>query len=798
LQVPPKIWSRPTATHPEGGTLGRGTVYSGSMKRWCLLVLACLGPATDVRGQEPDYAGFQVTLAGVANPMQLDALDRARRQQDSLSAVRLVERGLIALRRYEITDRRADSDRAKKLFDTATDRYPSQPWAHYGLALALARGPDVRIKSPLGVLNKIVVAQSAAEIVGLDPRSRARRALKRALELDAQLQPAVLELAELALRDQDRGELRDAREALIRASRNGAVAPRIATALANVEASLGNLDAATAAADVALVESPGDASAIHARAIAMLRQTDNHDDGARAYFAAVDQLTPDAADAFFHDVIAIVTDAERAAWNGADVARRAEWLKDFWTLRAARSGVSIAERLAEHYRRLAFVRLKYRRKSLRGADPGEALLHVPAGDKLEYDDRGIIYIRHGKPDEIVSSLSVNLRPNETWVYQRQDGKPQLLHFVAMRNTPDFRLVDNILQAVDMTTTGFNTVSTVQLLEDRVGYEPRYGLMIARLREARTQAFAAAATREGTTRDIAQTFGDLDVQTRTLISEQRAAALRMVESDSDRPRFESELPFFYDIYTFRGENGRTDVTAAMAIPGDLLGADESDGLSYAVRLSLIVLDSVAGRVERVDTVFRFAARRALTTGEHLRTQVGLSVTPSLSTAHRVVASNPRGGASQGQLYGAPRVIPDYSGSNLMLSDIVLAEAEPGGSWQRGNLRLRLVPPRQFPRSRPLSLFYEVYNLPHGSSYRTEIAILPAEAGGAITRLKGLLGSDPGLRFSFEGTAEVHDGAAQELRQLSPDLKPGKYRIRVQVTNLTTKQTTAHEREFVVME
>jgi tetratricopeptide (TPR) repeat protein len=760
------------------------------MKRWYLLLAVLLAPVRlSAQQQQPDFSGFQTSLSQVKTSIGLEMLDRARRS-DSLAPGPLVERGLIALRRYEITSRRQDSNRARQLFGNATDRYPMLPWAHYGLGIALAHGPDVRIKSPLGVLNKIVVGQTAAQIVGLDPRSRAKRSLRRALELDPLFASAAIELADLALQEQDKGGMETARDALARITAHGSPPANVSTALSNVEAALGNVDAASSAADAAIAKAPNDASALHARAVALLLKKDDEQAGAQAYFAAVDQLTPEAADEFFHDVIALVSDSEHVAWDSGNLAAHKTWLKSFWDMRSARAGITVPERLAEHYRRLSVAQQKYRRKSSRGGDPAEAVVVSRKKDKLEYDDRGVIYIRHGDPAEIVSSHSVNLRPNETWVYRTPDGKNELLHFIMIRNTPDFRLVDNIFQAVDMTTTGFNTTSTVQLLEDRVAYDPRYALMIAKLRNTRTAVVGGG--------DAGEFLTSLDTQARMIQAENHTQALTMLSTDTDRPRFDRDLPFYYDVYAFRGKNGRTDLTAAIAIPGEIMQPIEVNGVQiYSVRLSLIVIDSLRGRVERADTLFKFRSRRPLARGENLRTQVDLTVDAAKGAAHRLVASNPGGESTQGAMYGGAKPIPDFRGAKLMVSDIVLAEPETGGAWKRGDLHLRLVPPRQFAQHRPLSLFYEVYNLPAGTRYRTEIGIVSSSAG-ALSKLKGIFGGTSGVHFSFEGTAAADsDGAVQELRRLAPDLAPGKYKLSVKVTNLTNNETIANEREFVVM-
>src|SRR5688572_28475966 len=62
---------------------------------------------------------------------------------------------------------------------------PASAEAHYLKGLSLAHGPEVRVPAPGGMLDGLVVGQVLAEILHLDPVSRARRAFLNALGVDS-------------------------------------------------------------------------------------------------------------------------------------------------------------------------------------------------------------------------------------------------------------------------------------------------------------------------------------------------------------------------------------------------------------------------------------------------------------------------------------------------------------------------------------------------------------------------------------------------------------------------------------
>ena len=145
---------------------------------------------------------------------------------------------------------------------------------------------------------------------------------------------------------------------------------------------------------------------------------------------------------------------------------------------------------------------------------------------------------------------------------------------------------------------------------------------------------------------------------------------------------------------------------------------------------------------------------------------------------------------GQLYDEPFVVPDYGGTDLMISDVALGQPGASAGWRRGGAMLALLPTSQFPEGE-FDVYYEVYNLPGGNRYSTEIAIEPVDDSGKPSE-EGRV-----VRTTFTGTAtSSQDGVLNELRNVAAGLERGPYRLTVTVTDEETGRRASRSRDFHV--
>ena len=131
-----------------------------------------------------------------------------------------------------------------------------------------------------------------------------------------------------------------------------------------------------------------------------------------------------------------------------------------------------------------------------------------------------------------------------------------------------------------------------------------------------------------------------------------------------------LPFFYDLYTFRGHGRGTDVVAAFAVPAGRLQTEREGGsVRYRFDVTLVLADTARRSVSRTDDSVLVDLPRRLDDDHLLFTHIEVQAPPSRATLQRVIVTDAtRPGI--GQLYDSSFPIPDYSGSDLMLSDIAL--------------------------------------------------------------------------------------------------------------------------------
>lgn len=245
-----------------------------------------------------------------------------------------------------------------------------------------------------------------------------------------------------------------------------------------------------------------------------------------------------------------------------------------------------------------------------------------------------------------------------------------------------------------------------------------------------------------------------------------------------------LPFFYDLYTFRGADGGTTVISSFAVEAGRLATEASDGRHrYRFSLTLVLADPARRTVSKTHDTVYVDVERPFPDEHLLYTDVEVTAPPSADTRQRVIVIDAVK-AGVGQLYTEPFPVPDYSGDSLMLSDLVLAQPGAETGRKRGNATLGILPSTRFPPD-VFDVYYEIYNLPAGHAYTTEIVIERTDPDAEPIR----------LRFSGESSAGA-DRVLPELRHVNAQLSRGAHRLTVTVTNLVTGETTTRSRSFQV--
>ncbi|MFQ5772747.1 MAG: GWxTD domain-containing protein, partial [bacterium] len=158
------------------------------------------------------------------------------------------------------------------------------------------------------------------------------------------------------------------------------------------------------------------------------------------FWLAVDSIhTQLDAELVFEDIKYIVTDEELNTFRALkDNAAKIKFFHTFWTRRDPTPAATVNVRLAEHYRRLNYVEEYYEYDGFRtyfnSSDPLN-YFQFPQSYALnhEFDDRGLVYLRHGPPDDQIVTVGISSGPapsNESWKYWQRDEEPELtFHFL---------------------------------------------------------------------------------------------------------------------------------------------------------------------------------------------------------------------------------------------------------------------------------------------------------------------------------------------------------------------------------
>jgi GWxTD domain-containing protein len=488
----------------------------------------------------------------------------------------------------------------------------------------------------------------------------------------------------------------------------------------------------------------------------------NLDAAAKAFESAFEFMAADTRTAY-DDLGIIVPEDEKAAYE----ADPAGYASRFWTSKDPRFLTPYNERKVEHYARITYADLLY------GA---------PDVDLRGWEtERGQILIRYGPPltDVVIvpkSSSGVAIRSEER----------------LPTATDPSQVADPIL-AVAKQGTGFdmfeeaNTYNVWSYGDFKFVFEDPF-----RNGEYRMYSPPAAAIADGAQPWVndyviraRETFRDLPDR-----------------FEYEAPGREIELPFL--VASFRGPGGVTDVLVNYAIPisefaqpGDVINITASAGL-FVVSPERDILAERRRTLYglRTDQVVQFRETNLWVDSEELNVAPGrVDVSVEFET-------------TSGNTVGVQRrsvTLPDFSGTDLSVSDVLLAyrvEETPdgrpitGADIVRRGLSIMPAPWSVFSHEQPIYLYFEVYNLAMGdggrAEYEVEAALVPKEGGSGVSRFfRGLFGGgrggvSAGLPISV---ASTEDG--QYLILDASNQEEGLYSLRLRVRDRVSGREAGRE-------
>lgn len=704
-----------------------------------------------------------------------------------------IEEGLRQLDQVTAPDDDVHLDAAEAAFERALEADPRAVHALNGMGI-YELGKDEQW---------LVLLESLKKVLNRDHISMAIQAFERALAVDPAFHAARFNLA-LAYR-QARGEENYARAVaeLERLLSEAPDFPDAALVLAVTYRDAGEIDRMAAA-----IESipPGPALPEAARQLLLayaLFNTEQTEAGAAAYRAGLDAITTEReADLFWFDVRPIADEETNAAFGGLDAAGRQQFLRDFWQQLADASFVAVDERLAEHYRRLDHVYRNFRLDLPERRHYTGAAAYVPPW-QTGFDDRGVIYLRHGPPDDTATYAGPEVQRNISWKYEQLSGDPLVFHFVSDEDVSDYKLVRHLSDAIITNATKM-TGQTVLSSATCTGlpgstcdsYDSR---ILAGDRRAFRELYSSRGSLDPFY-DRAAT--GLDPQTLEREEINLATDINFATTtQSYDPGTGGDLPAPVYAVPFKGPGGATVVAFYYALPTTEVSVlpRPAGGSQINYRYQLVVngTDQQVAKRDEDDVTVASAKPIPREAGVMLPGVRVVDVAPGqYSYGMKMTDLNSgRSGLSRGAV-----TADDYSTSSLAMSGLVLASrvepatdpSNPFVRWDR--FKVLALPSRTFLRSQPVYVYYEVYGLAGPEArYRTTYTLASLQPDRNIvarffSAVGELLSDDEqegAITYSFERSQSGETDPLLEYFSLDVSDSPaGDYLLTVEIEDLTT--------------
>jgi GWxTD domain-containing protein len=374
--------------------------------------------------QRVDIEQFRDSISAVEDTMDLLVLEQemievAKAQRDN--AVLHVKLGFVSLHLGDLGGGTHYDDAASE-FQWSTELEPTWPYAWFGLGLAEQGVGDSNISFIKGIQN----------MFGKDALTRSAMAFAKSAEVDPSFDQGLVHLSKTALEQRINIKLDLALAAMRAADTTPAGAsPLVQLYRGRVERLAGDLEYSEDAFRKYLASghNPGLGNLELARTRFLLGYLDATDE----YLAGAGTSDSTAVAEYRYELSLIASDEELHAFDLSDRTTRPELLSDYWSSKDRASLRRDGERLREHYRRIYYARMNfYLITTTRYYDIEE----IYRSTQSDFDDRGVIYIRHGEPTDRATYHGLEVYDNVSWRYGMSDGD-MIFHFIARDDVQDY-------------------------------------------------------------------------------------------------------------------------------------------------------------------------------------------------------------------------------------------------------------------------------------------------------------------------------------------------------------------------
>lgn len=515
-------------------------------------------------------------------------------------------------------------------------------------------------------------------------------------------------------------------------------------------------------------------------------------EGVRDYWAACEQRNEAAALEAWLDIEVLATPAELEEWDRRRTLPAGQRddcasLRRFWNLRAFASGLEVDDRILQHYRRTRYALDHYRR---RGRIPPRFSVRLGRPSNAVYDDRGLLYVRMGDPDEVaIHAGGECIEPNVSWAFNRPDGY-RVYHLSPLGDADDWYLQENLAMLYRCGTWDRNPMVAVSPLLVDVPPRVLHDLYLSRM--AFDPGYARIANQ------ALNRIGDDFVNLR--VAEQLAEERQWTWADGEyavttvpeRPDLDLTVNFAVEWLGFRAPRpGLTRVWLNGLVEAGTLRPAESDGEEeFRVGAVWTVRDSSGDFLRRVPATFELPVPESPGHDAGLAIRFPMDLAPGQyvwmvaleDLVGRAEEDDPApGGYATGTL-----TVRDMSTDLPLLSDVAVSPDSTGRWIPAAGIRLNPSPTHATNREGIAWIYFEAYNLTPRGRYETRVVLEPVDGGRTFDL--SYPGDVPG-----GGTIVTNGYLRLDLSQTDP----GRYRVAVTVRDFTSGVTTLPVRTEIVV-
>ncbi|MBN2000956.1 GWxTD domain-containing protein [candidate division KSB1 bacterium] len=508
-------------------------------------------------------------------------------------------------------------------------------------------------------------------------------------------------------------------------------------------------------------------------------QIDNQPSACSYFYQALELLNhQELADDLYDSIVPLLTREEKAEYQSLPLNECRVFFKKFWKSRDPSPETDFNERLIEHFRRVEYSRI-----------------HFPYSDRPYFDDRGVIYIRYGPPQDRYTAASDQrmVKGNESWSYEHvQRG----LVFDFVEKGAFFILVPDLRDAAPAGTS----------MEEQVALAGEMYMDRSHLSDTYTKLAADLASSPTVSESMIR-LAHLEVE--RVDAEEEATPEFFVQDSVASP-----MPAVYRWSQFQKSNDSSQVVLYLAFPSaafhfeqnEVDSSYESD-LKYAVILYDSFYDkayqdnftskiSVADHNFIMSTNFIFQKPLLLETGNY---DLQLLV-ETLSTKRK-------------SIYKEQLPLRQFTPNTLQLSDVMPAShIEPASNRStnflyKNDLLIVPYPFKTVQRKNPLFIYYEIYNLLPSADGRVFFTVdytfrtIKAKKSillKAVDTVGHLFGSEgnKSVTTRYERTGTDSDIADYISFDLS-NQQPGVTELQVTITDVQTSESVSDTLVFNVV-